>query len=57
VIQSSEIVFDLDTQQITGFKLKPWAEPFFQVRAGILERTALLPEGSEGVSLLTIGAS
>lgn len=42
----SEIVFDLDSQQITGFKLKPWAEPFLQVRAGILERTALLPEGS-----------
>ncbi len=29
----SEIVFDLDTHQITGFALKPWAEQFLQVRA------------------------
>ncbi|MCC6974571.1 MAG: hypothetical protein IT322_11235, partial [Anaerolineae bacterium] len=29
----SEVVFDLDTHQITGFALKPWAEQFLQIRA------------------------
>ncbi len=28
----SEVVFDLDTHRITGFKLKPWVEPFLQVQ-------------------------
>jgi hypothetical protein len=28
----SELIFDLGTRQIVGFKLKPWAEPFLQVR-------------------------
>jgi DNA invertase Pin-like site-specific DNA recombinase len=28
----SEIIFDLDTHQITGFKLKPRVEPFLQVQ-------------------------
>lgn len=30
--QFTEIVFDLDTRQIVGFKLKPWAKPLLQVR-------------------------
>ncbi len=28
----SEVIFDLDTRHITGFKLKPWVEPFLQVQ-------------------------
>ncbi len=41
----SEIVLDLDTRQIAGFKLKPWAEPFLQVRVEFNLRTVLAPEG------------
>jgi hypothetical protein len=41
----SEIVFDLDTRQIAGFKLKPWAEPFLQVRVEFNLRTVMAPEG------------
>ena len=32
-----EIIYDLDTRRITGFKLKPWAESFLQLRVGIAE--------------------
>jgi hypothetical protein len=41
----SEIVYDLDTRRIVGLKLKPWVEPYLQMRAGI-ESSDVLPEGS-----------
>jgi hypothetical protein len=48
----SEIVFDLDTHQITGFALKPWAEQFLQVRAAH-DGTVSCLEGFENGRLLT----
>ena len=44
-----EILFDLDEQRMTDFKLKPWAEQFLVIRglqAGA-EGTALPPAGIE----------
>lgn len=32
-----EILYDLDTQRITSFKVKPWAEPFLMLRAALYE--------------------
>ena len=32
-----EIIYDLDEKRIVGFKVKPWAEPFLQLRAALLE--------------------
>ena len=29
----TEIVYNLDTQRITSFKLKPWADRFIKLRA------------------------
>lgn len=57
----SEIIYDLDTRRIVGFKMKPWAESFLQLRVGLEEfyqqqmgenaaeplYTAVLPEGLE----------
>ncbi len=36
----SELIYDLDARRIVGFKLKPWAEPFLQLRVALTE---LLP--------------
>ncbi len=52
----SEIIFDLDTHRITGFKLKPWVEPFLQVHVstqacleGFEPITAPLPTTKESM--------
>lgn len=45
-------MFDLDTHQITGFALKPWAEQFIQVRAAHDGAVSCL-EGFEAGRLLT----
>jgi hypothetical protein len=65
----SEIIYDLDTRRIVGFKMKPWAESFLQLRVGLEEfyqqqtgengseplYIAVLPEGYEPTSRDSVG--
>jgi len=37
-----EIVYDLDKQQIIGFKLKSWAEQFLMVRDDLIPQYGVL---------------
>jgi hypothetical protein len=32
-----ELVYDLDSKRIVDFKIKPWAEPFIELRAALYE--------------------
>jgi DNA invertase Pin-like site-specific DNA recombinase len=50
----SEVVFDLDTHQITGFALKPWADQFLQIRAAH-DGAAMYLEGFEPPASCSVG--